>query len=236
MLEPKQVRARFGENLWPFYGYNVLSSISSVLFTEPRSGVWRLVRAIRADQLAPRYFIQAGASLFATGLIVAYVVDRLRSGVKRPATLADRHTVLFTLVLGANAAVCYLYTKDEIISIAGAFYALPVFGAAVHFLRRWMEHPRTWLATAVFSAVLMAGSAAWATRAAGVHHVLLSQAFVQRNDWSRMEKEWRRNGNWKQYESSVPLILQLRDEAISMQVVNPFFVPRWMERVFDIHY
>ena len=236
VLDPPEVRERFGDNLWPLYGYNVFSSVSSVLFTEPRAGVWQLVRAIRGDQLAPRYFIQTGASLLATGLVIAYVVDRLRSGVRRPVTLADRHTVIFAMVLGANAAICYLYTKDEILSVAGAFYALPVFGATVHFIRRWSERPRRWQATAAVCVLLVVGGAAWAIRAAGVHHVLRSQAFVQRNDWARMERQWRRDGNWEQYSESVPLILQLRDEAISMQVVNPYFVPRWMERVFDIHY
>ena len=76
----------------------------------------------------------------------------------------------------------------------------------------------------------------WATRAAGVHHVLRSQAFVQRNDWTRVEAEWRRNGNWEQYRAVLPLVRNLRQEAISMRVVNPRFVPRWMERVFDYYY
>ena len=134
-LSPEQVRARFGENLIFFHLYNVASSALSVLMSEPRSGVWAFVRAIRGDQVAPRHFIQIGASLFATGLVVAYVVSRLRSGVRRPQTLADRHTVIFALILAANASISYVYTKDEIMSVAGAFYALPVFGAAVYFLR-----------------------------------------------------------------------------------------------------
>lgn len=235
-IDPPEIRARFGDNLTPFYAYNVASSALSLLFSEPRSGVWVLVRAIRGDQLAPRHFVNIGASLFATGLIVTYVVQRLRSGVRRPSTLADRHVVIFAAVLVANAVLSFAYTKDEIISTAGAFYALPVFGACVYFLRRWPERHRTWPATAAMCLLFVAGSAAWATRAAGVHHVLRSQAFVQRNDWTRLEQEWRRDGNWERYSQSEALIRQLRGEAISMQVVNPQFMPRWMERVFDIYY
>ena len=118
-LSPPQIRERFGDNLLPLYAYNIASSISSVLFSEPRSGVWVFVRAIRGDQLAPRHFIQIGASLFATGLLIAYVVARVRAGVRRPVTLADRHAVIFALVLAANAAMSYVYTKDEIMSTAG---------------------------------------------------------------------------------------------------------------------
>jgi hypothetical protein len=51
-----------------------------------------------------------------------------------------------------------------------------------------------------------------------------------------MEREWRRDGNWQLYEDQAPLIRELRREAIAMQVVNPYFVPRWMERVFDRNY
>jgi hypothetical protein len=32
------------------------------------------------------------------------------------------------------------------------------------------------------------------------------------------------------------LIRELRSQAISTRVVNPYFEPRWMERVFDVDY
>ena len=144
--------------------------------------------------------------------------------------------MIFALVLAANAAMSYVYTKDEIMSTAGAFYALPVAGAAVYFLRPWPERARSWQATAVVCVVCLAGSAAWATRAAGVHHVLRSQAFVQRNDWTRLDREWSRDGNWERYRAQEPLVRELQREAISTRVVNPRFEPRWMERVFDIYY
>jgi hypothetical protein len=35
-----------------FYGYNVLSSISTVLFSEPKGGVWRFLYEILARQRA----------------------------------------------------------------------------------------------------------------------------------------------------------------------------------------
>jgi hypothetical protein len=198
--------------------------------------VWVFVRAIRGDQLAPRHFIQIGASLFATGLLLAYVVARIRSGVRWPATLADQHTVIFALVLAANAAMSYVYTKDEIMSTAGAFYALAVAGGAAYFLRTRSARAASWQATTVICVVCLAGSAAWAVRAAGVHHVLRSQAFVQRNDWTRLDREWSRDGNWERYRAQEPLVRELQREAISTRVVNPRFEPRWMERVFDIYY
>jgi hypothetical protein len=232
-LDPDQIRDRFGENLRPLYAYNVATSMLSVLFSEPRAGVWVTLRAFMTGTAEPREYVHLGSSLFATGLIAAYVIDRLRSGVRWPATLADRHVVVFAAVLAANAAVSFVYTKDEIITIAGAFYALPVYGAAVHFLRRWPERPRPWVATVAVSLLFLAGSAAWATRAAGVHQVLRTQAFTQRNDWARIEREWRSSGEWERYEDSHDLIGRIRHESISMPVVNPHFLPRWMDDVVD---
>ena len=231
-LDPPEIRERFGDNFAPLYLYNMAASALSLLFSEPRSGVWVAVR----DSIAAVHVVNITASLFATGLIGWYVVSRFRSGVRRPVTLADRHVVIFAAVLVGNVAISYAYAKDEIISVAGAFYAYPVFGATVYFLSRWHERGAPWLTTLALCAVFLTGSAVWATRAAGVHHVLRSQAFVQRNDWTRVEAEWRRNGNWEQYRAVLPLVRSLRQEAISMRVVNPRFVPRWMEDVFDRYY
>ena len=103
----------------------------------------------------------AGASPVEARVPVAQTIQ-----ARRPATLADRHLVIFVLVLAANAAMSYVYTKDEIMSTAGAFYALPVAGAAVYFLRGWPDRARAWPVTAVVCVLCLAGSAAWATRAA----------------------------------------------------------------------
>jgi hypothetical protein len=232
-LEPEQIRERFGNNLLPLYAYNVVTSMMSIVFSEPRAGIFGITRAFMRMRFEWRDLIHIFSSLCATGLIVGYVVHRVRSGVRWPVTLADRHVVIFAGVLVANAAVSFAYTKDEIITIAGAFYALPVHGAAVHFLRRFGERPRSWRATTVVAILFLAGSTAWAIRAAGVHHVIRVHAFTQRNDWARIERRWRRDGNWEQYKESEELIRRVRDQSISMRVVNPEFVPRWMDRVFD---
>ena len=227
VLEPAEITARFGDNLLPLRAYNVAVSMLSVLFSEPRSGVWVATRALVRNNLAWRDIINLTASLFATGLVFFYVRDRIRTGVRRPVTLTDRHVVIFAAVLAANAVMSYSYVKDEIVGVAGA---------AAYFLRGLHERALTRRVAIGVTLVFLLGSAAWATRAAGVHYVLRSQAFIQRNDWTRMERDWRQNGNWEQYASSQPLIRQLHDEAIATPVVNPQFVPRWMERVFDIYY
>jgi hypothetical protein len=235
-LDPAAIEARFGGNLAPFYAYNILSSVLSVLFSEPRSGIWVTFRAFMEASVYPRNIINIVASCLATGLLAAYVVDRVRAGVRSPSTLADRHVVIFAAVLAANAAFAYAYPKDEIMTTAGAFYALAVFGAAVHFVERLSARPMPRRMAVAACVLFLIGSTSWAIRAAGVHQVLRSQAFSQRNDWTRMEREWRKNGAWERYAASRPLLLQLRQQAVETPVVNPAFIPRWMDRVVDAHY
>jgi hypothetical protein len=236
-IDPPEIARRFGDNMLPFYAYNVGSSIMSVLFAEPRSGVWVLVRDLLNGYVRTHTQVNLVAAFFATGLLVAYVVSRVRSGSRWPVTLTDQQLAVFTAVLLANAAISYAYTKDEIVSSAGALYALPVAGAAVYFLRRWDVRRPSRRVLALACTIALIGSGAWMIRALGVHQVLRTQAFVQRNDWARLEDEWRRNGRWQEYAEAgaLPMILQLRDEAIAARVVNPRFNPGWV-RLFDESY
>jgi hypothetical protein len=235
-LDPAELQARFGDNPAPFYAYNVFSSISSVLFSQPRSGVFVLVRQFRGQGVLASSWINLAASLFATGLIAAYVVHRLRSGIRWPRTVADRHVFIFGAVLAANGVIGYAYAKDEIVSVAGAFYAVAVFSSALWLVQRLRTQPPSWRTTALVAVLLCTGAAVWAIRAAGVPHALHSQAFVQRNDWVRVERSMRENGDWERYQQSIPLVRSLRDQAISTPVVNPRFIPRWKDRVFDTSY
>ena len=234
-IDPGEIRQRFGDHLLPLHAYNVVSSVLSVLFSEPRSGVWVFVRALLGGSVPLHIYVNLVASLFATGLLAAYVISRLRAGVRWPETLTDRQVVIFGAVLAANAAICYAYTKDEIISTAGGFYAVAVAGAALYFLRRWEARPLSPRLLALVCTVTLIGATAWMVRALGVHQVLRTQAFVQRNDWTRLEDEWRRDGRWQEYADTMPMILPLRAQAINTRVVNPHFSPGWAQ-LFDEDY
>ena len=234
-IDPSEVHQRFGDNLLPLRAYNVVSSVLSILFSEPRSGVWIFVRGVIGESVRPHTYVNLIASLFGTGLVVGYVVSRLRAGVRWPQTLTDRQIAVFAAVLLANAAICYVYTKDEIISTAGAIYAVAVAGAALHFLRRWEVRPLSRRVMALVCTVSLVGASAWMVRAVGVHEVLRRQAFVQRNDWVHLEEQWRRDGRWQEYADTMPMVLPLRQEAINMRLGNPDF-PTAVTDLFDEDY
>ena len=82
---------------------------------------------------------------------------------------------------------------------------------------------------------LVAGSG-WAVRTIGVNHVLRAQAFAFHNDWAWIPEDMERRGTWPSDPSTRKVIIELRDRSIAMPIVNPWFVPRWADRVFDVDY
>jgi hypothetical protein len=82
----------------------------------------------------------------------------------------------------------------------------------------------------VAAIVLLAASSLWAVRVVGVHHVLRTQAFAFHNDWATV------SDHLPQDPAARQLVTTLRAKALSQPVVNPWFVPRWADRVFDVDY
>ena len=132
-------------------------------------------------------------------------------------------------MLVANSILSYAYTKDEIISVAGAFYALAAFAAARYSLD-YVGEPLRSVRRMAMCLLLAAVALLWAFRSAGVHHVLRIQAFKHRNDWAgRVEARYVRPGSSRSDRDTM-LIRQLRDEALQMRVPNPQLLPRWNNR------
>ncbi len=220
-ISPADARERWGHAGW-LYLYNVAASALSVLFAEPRRGVWVAARSIADGQIAIRFWVNLISQLGATALIV-YAAREFRRLALIP---------IFATVLIANAAMSFAYTKDEIVSVAGAFYALAAYAAARHIIARSRELRRP--AAAALAAALVCVSCAWGVRVVGVHHVLQSHAFKNRSDWAVLPQDWRSRGIWPSNEDTGYLIERLRSDALRTPVVNPRFVPRWAEQVFDV--
>ena len=69
VLEPDQVEQRFGNPpLW-FYAYNVGASALSVLFSEPRAGVFAATRAWVSGEVAPRLTLAFATSAITTAML-----------------------------------------------------------------------------------------------------------------------------------------------------------------------
>ena len=226
-LESSQIRERFGPGLTRFNVYNVLVSMATVLFSEPRGGVFVFCRAWSLGDVPPRMWINVVSSTITTALIAIAFLSR---GPSRSAETAD--LVVFAAVLAASAIASYAYAKDEIMSVAGVFYALAAFWAVRDLMTRGL---RAAPAVAVALSLLVAGSG-WTMRTIGVNHVLRAQAFAFHNDWAWIPEDMERRGTWPSDPSTRKVVIGLRDQSIAMPIVNPWFVPRWADRIFDIDY
>lgn len=183
MLEPAELTARFGSNPLPFYAYNVVASLASVLLADPRGGVWYAAQGVAAGQMWPAWLlINVAASALATGLVLWGAIDawrRWRAGRAEP-----RHRLLLAslAVLAANAVVSFAYTKDVIMSAGGVCFALAVYTAASAALQ-----VRGRAAAPAARAAVAIALALWTVRAAALPVRLEMQAARVRQEWQDVE-------------------------------------------------
>src|ERR1044071_3532607 len=76
-LGPDELQQRFGAHPYVFYAYNVMSSILTVLFSEPRAGVWTIPAEYLRGRVAAGTVINVVSSAITTTAIVWFVVRRI---------------------------------------------------------------------------------------------------------------------------------------------------------------
>jgi hypothetical protein len=218
VLEPGELIERFGENPIGFYAYNVAASLLSVLFAEPRSGVFRVAQGIAAGEPSVAGLVTMVAVSLGTFVIAAYAWQRRREWIARRGDRGDIIVLMFVAVLVANSAISYPYTKDVVMSPAGALFAAALFVAARHTLFRWSSGGPLVLAGAVVLAVAL--STTWAVRDVGTHLNLRARAYKVRNEWSYVNVPAARPGQVVD-PSEERLLRLLKDDAILAHPAPP---------------
>jgi len=222
----EEVAQRFDAHPAAFMLYNVTGGLASLLFAEPRNGVYSLLVAWRAREIHPVVLINILSSLATTALLAWYAVTRL--GTKRSAwSEADRAFGASAAVFLINALLTAVYIKDEIISVGGLFYAMCTFIA----MRPLIESlPRRSAAVAFLITFFLAADAGlWTFRVAGVHYQLRYDAFKIRNDWVEVLREDKQD-DWPHDRRELALTRRLRGEALERRTTSPSFMPRWGDR------
>ena len=240
MLETGELARRFGDNPSWFYVYNVGTSILSVLFSDPDRGVFHTVRSWFEGEIPARLYLPVVTSAITTGVIGWVCVARWRGPDPKLPTSDIRLLDMFGVVLIANAVVSYAYTKHEIISIAGAFYAFAAYVAVRYAIRlagcrQGIEdaggpgRPRLTWGPIGMCVLLGALACAWALRSAGVHHMIQVQAFRERLEWARLDPERIAERGYPSDARSRALTAQLRRDALDLRLPNPNEVPAWAD-------
>jgi len=184
VLSPDELVRRFGDNPLPFYAYNFVCAISSVLFAEPRGGVWAFVRELTSGRPEPWQVVNVVTSAATTLLIARFAVARLPEWRARQFDDADRFMILFLAVLPLNALFAGGYEKDVIMSPAGLFYAV----AAYFVFREVLSGAKL----SVAPALVLLVAAGWSVRFVGIHDSLRARALSVQDEWAYYD-DWARN-------------------------------------------
>jgi hypothetical protein len=226
VLERDQVAARFGANPWPLYAYNVGTSLLSLLASEPRGGTFVATNRLLTGEWSGLNVVSIAASVLGSALIGVYVWSRRAEWRARRFTADDQLVAIFLAVAAANAVLCYGYTKDVILSPAGAFYALALAVAARHALERASV---TALRIAAVGVMLLLLSAGWGLRAVAAQLDLRQAAQAVRVEWAYVDR-------WLEEQDVVPttdagraIVRQLQEDAIWNHPLRPTLAGDWLE-------
>lgn len=223
VLEAADIQQRFGDHPLPFYAYNIAAAVLSVLFSEPRAGQLIAANAYVNGELAPWMVVAVLSSTVTTAVILIGAVASWRD--RTAADDADRLYCIAAAVIVANAVLSHVYLKDDILSIAGAFYALAAYAAVRRVVRTGMVTNR--IAATVLAALVFVASAGWGIRTAGLHYNLRYMAFKTRNEWSAPP------ARGMQTPERRIVTEQLRRDALRRPGVAPRFYPAWQMRWFE---
>ncbi|HEY6362181.1 MAG TPA: hypothetical protein VIX63_13805 [Vicinamibacterales bacterium] len=225
-----ELTALFGDSPLGFYAYNVVASLLNVLVAEPRDGVWRLVRGLTSADIEPPMVVGALATALATALVCRFAWRRRHEWMSRRFERDDQLVLLFVLMLAANAAICYAYTKDVIMSPAGVFFAAAVFVSVCDLVAR---PPRgAGQAIAVVAVVGML-STLWAVRAVGLHAALAASAGSVREQWAYVDEWLERSHNEQLSPRARALKQHLQDDAVIRHPARPPLREKWT-RLFEV--
>jgi hypothetical protein len=223
-LDPPDLERLFGSRPHVFWAYNVAASWLSLWFSEPREGVFEFVRGWKNGDVSPRLYLWISTS----GVITATIVAAAAAWWRRPGqwTHAERLAFVALSVIAANAVLSFAYTKDDIVSVGGVFYAFAAYAAVRALSIRAAAWRRP--AVVVVAVLMLMAGAGWTIRALGVHHVIVTQAFNTRNDWALVPITWR--DRWPADHVGIAIIERLRGDALAADVPNPQLLPKWHDR------
>jgi len=201
------------------YAYNFVASIVGTLIAEPRDGVLRLTRSILEGKPDLTMIVGVVSSTLATILIARFVWLRRAAWRRLEFQRDDQIVILFLLVLLANSAISYAYTKDVIMSPAGFFFAAAFFVACRDFIDALTARSsvpgfsRT--AQAVGLAVMLILSVTWSIRAVGLHAALTQTAYRVREQWAYVDEFVQRR-----YQPVPPKVEALKKQLQSDAVIT----------------
>jgi hypothetical protein len=225
--EPPELVAMFGDNPFPYYAYNIGAAAASVLFSEPRAGVFVLVREIRNGTLESGTVLNVVTSMLSTAMLAWYAWRRRQAWRTRQLTHHDRLFLVAAASVAANAVISYPYLKDVTMSGGAVFYPLALV-AALHLLiseqgGRAVPLGRAALVTGVIGAV----SVGWTIRASAFAIDMRQEAVKVQRDWGRIYDVLAEDDLGRE-KIDLPFVERFRAQMLAMPVPDADRDPDWI--------
>jgi len=230
-LETNQLIEKFGARPLPFYAYNVASSVLSIALSEPREGMWVATRDYLRGETRLYQVVNFIASTLGSAMILRYIWRRRREWLALRFNRSDQLVFIFLGVMAANATVSYAYTKDSILSLAGAFFAVALAVATQDFIESMSRlTPVRAIAPTLLLVVL---STAWSFRAIDAHMGLRVAAAKMRVEWAYVDSWLEQNSDAPRDAAALALKQHLQTDAVRNHPLRPTLKARWVEWFSD---
>ena len=223
LLSPDQATTRFGPFPVAMYAYNVVVTIANIVFSEPTSGVFSIVRDLRSGEVAAWEINHVMSSAVLTALIAWWGIRTLRADRGTPWSVESRVFAATVIAVAASAALGFNYTRDRLGGMAAVFYALAAYYAVSTMAERLLNARRSVVISMSVVLLLLAG--AWQLRTIGtVEHARLT-AFKDRREW--ITNLQRRRVEFAKRASYLRILDAMTDQGTNPSVPRPTAMPEW---------
>jgi len=221
-VNPESLRNIFEHAPWLFWSYNVVATFLTVLFSEPRAGVYRFVQSLLHGETPLWQWIQVGSSALTTAVVVVALF------VARPASARDRLLLVVGVTLIVfGSALGFLYTRDRIALSAGVGYAVLLYVTIARLLEDDGLRRPEWTRRLAYSVIAVIG-VTWIVRSAETFFQLRDTAWDLHLEWTERYAEL---GGTTQPQTDV--LLALRTAALRSTPDDPRHDPAWTYALFE---
>jgi hypothetical protein len=227
MLSPDQATTRFGTFPVAMYAYNVVVTMTNILFSEPTAGVFTIVRDLRGGELNAWEVNHVISSAVLTALIMWWGVRTLRENRGTPWSVESRVFLAFMVAVAASAALGFNYTRDRLGGMAAVFYALAAYYAVRTAAERLAHARPAFVVSMGVAFLLLAG--AWQLRTIGtVDHARLT-AFKDRREW--ITNLQRRRTEFARQAPYLRILGAMVEQGTTSSTPRPTPLPSWVRSI-----
>ena len=215
-ISPEESTALFAHAPWLLWIYNSGSTLLTVLASEPRAGVFRLIESLLQGRVPLWMWIHVLSSV-ATTVLLCVALPGIGTRPSRDRLIAAFGAVLMV----GGSALAFLYTRDRIGLPVGIGYAMITYVALSAMLERRGSAVRR---VAVAALVTVLG-VCWSIRTAEGYVTLRDTALDYHTEWGRPEAI--------ALATDTVIGGRMRAEALQRQPPDPLGDPEWTYKIFE---